>query len=253
VRRLVPTLPAAGPEEYLRNMGVAAEKCFPLLKPAKHFNDAVLTLACYGPSLKRTWTAVRHPLMTVSGAHDFLIGGGINPDHHVECDPREHKARFVQNSIAGVEYLIASCCHPRMWEHLKGRNVTLWHLYGFDEANDWVKARGEGAALVGGGSTAGLRALEVAAKLGYRKFAIHGMDCSYDVERHAGAHPNETERVIDVTVNGRAFKTSPQLYESAREFVEIVLKLKADIQVAMYGDGLLQELLKTAKQLRKAA
>jgi hypothetical protein len=251
MRRLVPTLPAIGPGEYMDNMQASVAHGFPMLKPAKRFKEATLTLACYGPSLIDTWTHVAHPLMTVSGAHDFLISGGITPDYHVECDPREHKAKFVENAKDGVEYLIASCCHHKMFENLKARNVTLWHGYGFDEPNAWVKERGE--ELIGGGSTAGLRALEVAGKLGYRKFAIHGMDCSYAEAKHAGAHPNETERVIEIKVNGRSFKTSPQLYESAREFVELVLKLRADIQVTMYGDGLLQELLKTAKQLRKAA
>jgi hypothetical protein len=253
MRRLVPIVTAVGPDEYLGNMRASTLRGYPLLKPSRKFKDATLTIACYGPSLIDTWTRVRHPLMTVSGAHDFLINGGIFPDYHVECDPREHKATFTKNAQPGVEYLMASCCHPKVWENVKGKNVTLWHLYGFDETNKWVKEQGEEDSLVGGGSTVGLRALEVAAKIGYRKFAIHGMDCSYGASRHAGGHPNETEREIEVKVNGKPFRTSPQLYEAAREFVELVLRIKADISVTMYGEGLLQELLKTAKQLRRAA
>lgn len=253
MRKLVPIVTAVGPDEYLGNMRASALHGFPLLKPVKKFSDETLTLACYGPSLKDTWMHVKHPLMTVSGAHDFLISGGIVPDYHVECDPREHKTTFTQNAHPGVEYLMGSCSHPKAWDNLKGKKVTLWHVHGFEETNQWVMGQGQEKALVGGGSTAGLRALEVAAKLGYRKFAIHGMDCSYGPSRHAGDHPNEVERAIDIKVNGREFKTSPQLYEAAREFMEIVLKIRADISVTMYGDGLLQELLKTAKQLRKAA
>jgi hypothetical protein len=253
MRKLIPIVPVLDPSERLGNMRVAALQGFPLIKWAKKFNSDTLTLACYGPSLRDTWTQIKSPLMTVSGAHDFLIEGGMVPTYHVEVDAREHKVEFTKNAHPEVEYLMASWCNPKAWENLKGKKVTLWHVYGEKEILDHVKAQKEEKALIGGGSTAGLRALEVAAALGYRKFAIHGMDCSYGASRHAGSHPNETERVIEVKVNGRAFQTSPQLYEAAREFMEIILKVMADISVTMYGDGLLQELLKTAKQLRKAA
>jgi hypothetical protein len=254
VRKLVPIVAALDPSERLGNMRVCALKGLPLIKRAKKFKDAVLSLACFGPSLKRTWTHAGHPLMTVSGAHDFMISGGIFPDYHVECDPREHKTLFTKNAVEGVEYLMASWCHPSVWDNLKDRNVTVWHPAGEQPIFDYVLGLKEEDAMVGGGSTVGLRALEVACAMGYRRFAIHGMDCSYEgSERHAGFHPNETERVIQIKVNGREFLTSPQMYEAAREFVEIILKFKADIEVMLYGDGLLQELMRTAKTLRRAA
>lgn len=253
MRQIIPIIPAMTPEERLGNMRVCALQGLPLLRRKGRFTDAALTLACYGPSLADTWTKVAHPVMTVSGAHDFLVSGGITPDYHVEVDARAHKVEFTKNAQEGVEYLMASWCHPAVWENLRGKNVTVWHPYGEQEIQDYVKSIGEEKATVGGGSTAGLRALEVAAALGYRRFAIHGMDCSYRDSRHAGSHPNESERVIEVKVNGMAFQTSPQLYESAREFVELIFKHKLDISVALYGDGLLQELMKTAKTLRKAA
>lgn len=226
---------------------------FPRLKKLRPMRTDWVTLACYGPSLRRTWTQIKHPLMTVSGAHDFLISGGIVPDYHVECDPREHKTEFTRNAQDGVHYYMASVCHPSVWSNLKGKRVSVWHVYGEPELNEWIEQQGEKLAMAGGGSTVGLRAMEVAGLLGFRKYIIHGMDCSYEVARHAGSHPNETEREITVKVNGKEFRTSPQLYESAREFVELFLKHRCDIEVQMAGDGLLPELLKTCKQLRRAA
>lgn len=253
MRKLVPVVAALDPSERLGNMRVCALKGLPLLKRGKQL-PTVLTLACFGPSLKKTWTHVGSPLMTVSGAHDFLIAGGFTPDYHVECDPRPHKTEFTKNAVEGVEYLMASWCHPTVWANLNGKNVTVWHPAGERAIYDFVQAQKELGAMVGGGSTVGLRALEVGAALGYRRFAIHGMDCSYEgATRHAGFHPNETERVIEVRVNGREFTTSPQMYEAAREFVELFLKVRADLEVMLYGDGLLQELVKTAKQLKRAA
>jgi uncharacterized Rossmann fold enzyme len=253
MRKLVPVIPALSIDERLGNMRASALHDFPRLKKLRPFRQDWLTLACFGPSLKRTWTKVTHPLMTVSGAHDFLISGGVVPDYHVECDPREHKTTFTKNSHEGVHYLMASVCHPSVWGNLQGKRVTVWHVYGEKEINDWIEGQKEVASLAAGGSTVGLRAMEVAGILGFRKLVIHGMDCSYETTKHAGEHPNETEREIELKLNGRIFKTSPQLYESAREFVELILKHRADIEVRMCGDGLLPELLKTCKELRKAA
>ena len=52
------------------------------------------SIVCYGPSLIDTWEDIKlekeagNFIVTVSGAHDFLIERGIIPDVHIECDPR---------------------------------------------------------------------------------------------------------------------------------------------------------------------
>ena len=62
-------------------------------------HDVRAIIACYGPSLtdhipRLVEEALEGPsnIISVSGAHDFLIGRGITPHYHVECDPRPHKA-----------------------------------------------------------------------------------------------------------------------------------------------------------------
>jgi uncharacterized Rossmann fold enzyme len=68
----------------------------PLLKKKGKFNDRRMTIACYGPSLEDTWRQLKHPIMTVSGAHDYLVERGVIPDFHVDCDPRAHKAEMLR-------------------------------------------------------------------------------------------------------------------------------------------------------------
>ncbi len=210
----------------------------------------VLTVACYGPSLAHTWTKVNRPLMTVSGAHDFMISGGIVPDFHVDIDPREHKSKFVENSHPNVRYLMASVCHPQTWENLLGRNVEYWHLLDSEYADEWCKTADPEAIAIGGGTTVGERALVVGAMLGYKKFDVHGMDCSFSAHgRHAGEHPNKDKEQILVKLDGEVFHTSPQLMESAKSMVKLVTKF--DLQVTLHGYGLLQAMFKQLKLIAK--
>ena len=68
----------------------------PLLKKRDKFNDRWVSIVCYGPSLLDTWKTIKRPMVTVSGAHDFLVDKGITPDWHIDCDPREHKAKMLK-------------------------------------------------------------------------------------------------------------------------------------------------------------
>src|SRR5262249_8099191 len=91
-----------------------------------------IALVCSGPSLAQTWEEIKgfYKILTCSGAHNFLIERGIVPTWHAETDPRAHKACFVKPSHAAVEYLIASNCHPDLFDALEGRTVRLWHVMG---------------------------------------------------------------------------------------------------------------------------
>ena len=231
----------------------AMSRGLPVLEPTK-FKHGTMYIACYGWSLANTWLhlAGKHPLMTVSGAHDFLLDGMIYPDFHAECDPRPHKADLLNHPRDDVQYLLSSVCHPNMFDKLQGKNVKVWHQAQDSATRAWVAENAPDSPLIGGGSNVGMRAIELAAALGYKKLVIHGMDCSFDgFKRHAGSHPNENERTFLVRIGGKEFWTSPQLYEAAREF--IMLTTNHDIQVTLHGDGLCAAMVREALKLRRAA
>jgi hypothetical protein len=209
-----------------------------------------LTIACYGPSLAYTWTKVKRPLMTVSGAHDFLIDGGIVPDYHVDIDPREHKSTFVENSHPNVRYLMASVCNPQTWENLIGRRVEIWHLVDSVATDDWCKANDPETVRDGGGTTVGERAIVVGGQLGFKKFEVHGMDCSFSSQgRHAGEHPNKDKEEILVRVGREVFHTSAQLLESARSMIQLMTNY--DLEITFHGYGLLQAMVSEVKSIAK--
>lgn len=255
---LAPTFPVRGvmnPEERHENMKNAlqkgAEYGFKWHPKASHdFHEGTLSIVCFGPSLKHTWQNVKRPFMTVSGAHDFMASRGMVPDYHTDCDPREYKCEHTKNPIKGVKYLMATCCHPKMWEQLKDQDVYLWHLHNGAETDEWLKVNDPGKDRVGGGTTAGSRAFELGARLGFRKFEVYGMDCSFEGEEtHAGSHNGKKQRRIRVRCAEREFDTSPQMVESAREMQKMFSIY--DVDVTLHGDGLLAKMLSEGKRMKE--
>lgn len=230
-----------------RHAQMAQAPCLPMLKKHDSFSDRWISIACYGPSLKETWKDIQGPVMTVSGAHDFLVGKGVIPTWHVDCDPRPHKAAMVTPTDS-TKYLMASVCHPDFWAKIKGKKVTLWHLINGDdlETLEWVEQNHpEGmGSLIGGGSTVGMRAMNVAAALGFRRFDIYGMDCSFAEDLHAGPHGGQKQPETTVRCGARLFRTTQQLLQAAREMEEFLQTYDAEIR--FHGDGLVQEM---ARQL----
>lgn len=207
-------------------------------------------IVCYGPSIKKTWeSAVRErmetgaPIITVSGAHDFLLERGIVPQMHVEFDPREERANFTKAPHADTLYLIASRCHPSVRKRVMGYKALLWHAMQNEAENGEIqrKDKKDAGILVPGGSCVGLRAITIGHTLGFRSFSIYGFDCSYeDGEEWAGSHPGKTKAdLVQVRSDGKIFTASPVYTIYARQFLETYGKLN-DSDFRLHGDGLLQ-------------
>lgn len=243
-------------EERHKAMEHALSRKFPVAQRTTKPNAGRISIVCYGPSLRSTWNKIPRPMITVSGAHDFMVEREIFPDFHVECDPREHKVRMLERPQRGVTYLMASCCHPSWWPKLEPYRVKLWHLINGNglETLDWLKQHDPEHVddAIGGGSTVGMRAMNVAAVLmGYRKFDVFGMDGSYETDRHAGTHTGDRQIPVWVTGGGGRFRTTPQLAHQAvemRRFLESI-----DAEVSFYGSGLIPSMAKVIENRKRAA
>jgi uncharacterized Rossmann fold enzyme len=212
----------------------------------KPHGEQVLSIACYGPSLADTWQDLKHPIMSVSGAHDFLVERGVIPDFHVDCDPRDHKAALLNKPQKETLYCMATCVHQSMWERLAEHKVELWHLHNGPTTDDWLSANDPGANRLGGGTTAGARAMEVGSMLGFKRFQIHGMDCSFRGDmRHAGKHGGKPQNAVECNVNGKWFVSSPQMIEAAREIITFISNY--DVEIFFHGEGLQQHMIHSFK------
>ena len=237
-------------EKRYEQMAIAIEK-IPLMPKRLNFTNNRVSIVCYGPSLKYTWPQIRGKVISVSGAHDFLVDKGICPTWHVDCDPRQHKVSMLNSPAVTTKYLMASVCHPDWWEKLLNHDVHLWHLINGNDFQTlrWLHAhqpKGVSRAL-GGGSTVGQRAMNVASMLGYRKFDMYGMDLCLDgKDHHAGPHPNNKQIEVKVKVDGKVFETTPQMVQAALELKTFLRK--TDVDVVFHGDGLIQRMAELIKE-----
>jgi hypothetical protein len=201
-----------------------------------------IAIVCYGPSLNETWEQIRHYpfIMTCSGAHKFLIDRGIIPTHHIDVDPRKHKATLIGTPHRDVEYLMASTCHPEVFDLLEGFNVKLWHI--FDSADEGFRILPPGEWALTGGPGAGLRAMCISRFLGFTKQHVFGMDGSDSpAGKHAGAHPMEAKKRSPVVYDGVTYYTTPAFLECAKAtFHE--LDAMPDVQATFFGEGLVQHM-----------
>lgn len=213
-----------------------------------HAHEKTAHLACFGPTLADTWPALAMAkargeyVFTVSGAHDFLIERNIIPSVHMDCDPRPHKAEMITPNHA-VAYWLASCISPKYIEKLADHDVSLWHSYNGKESEEAFRIDPGHQMIIGGGSI-GLRAMSVLYCRGYRKFEIHGMDCSFkDDAHHADEHLGVNHKATPVLCGDRWFQANAVMLLYARYFHK-QLQMMPDAKINLHGDGLLQHMMR---------
>lgn len=252
-------------EKRYENMESAIARGLPRLQAVPIDEQAIMSIACYGPSLADTYREMTHPIISMSGATKWLAERDVIADYHCDMDPRPCQLRNYQPVVPGVQYLIASLCDPSVFDALllAGAAVTLWHAISSNAEQDlrWVAAHDEGTLLVAGGSTIGLTAIQLGGLLGARRFEIHGMDGSFrGTARHAGEHADPKRQKDDITwaAEGRQYRTSKIMANAVAETVNQMGLFP--IFTIFHGDGLTQALIReenhanscTADQREKA-
>lgn len=228
-------------EAELRQIAICVSRGYRKLE-LQPLREDWLSVVGFGPSLAETWQQITHPIITVSGAHDFLIGRGVVPDWHAECDGRDHKTKHLERPHEDVTYLMATICNPKMWEQLNGCRVLRWHNANGMHVVDWIGKHDDGSILVAGGSNVGLTAIHLGGILGFRKFKIFGFDGNLRrSSRHAGPHYGPKQKVITRTAGGVDWLTTPQMSNACDEFVALSKNPGLDFHV--FGTSLLTSLL----------
>ena len=221
--------------------------------------DESIALACFGPSLNQTWEEIKKfkYVMSCSGSHKFLRERGIVPTWHVELDPRPHKIKLIGDDISPeTEFLMASCCHPLVFDHLEKHNakITLWHTYSGENKATLPLVYPRGDWVLTGGANVGLRAMVMCRFLGFNNLHIFGMDGCFPADgklKHAAFHPNICKDHIIAEYEGKEYATTTAFLECARmTFHEI--EMLPDTNITFYGEGLIQDMAKKKILNRKA-
>lgn len=244
-RFAVPFPMAACLDESVRQeqMRVCLRQQLPQLWPQPMDETATLHVACYGPSLADTWRDLGRPLLSMSGATDFLIARGLVPNYHLSTDPRTTALPHILSPHPDVQYLMASCSHPFTWSILKGQRVKAFHVVSGINTYAWLQVHDPKSLLVIAGSSVGLAAVQVGGVLGFRHFEIHGMDgCYHEGRRHAGPHYGHVQRPIPWTAHGRTWLTSKIMQNSNVELFNMLREWP--FFVVLHGDGLVQDMMR---------
>lgn len=246
----------------LDNMRANCARDLPWFTGFPH-KDVPVCVVGGGPSLKDTVEDLRRlhragaKVVSTNNAMAWLIDHGITPDVHVILDARPENAAFVQNPPRSVRYFIASQCDPAVFDALKRRQVVVWHAAICDESSEivrpWDKTRP--ICMVGGGGTVGLRTLNLCWLSGYREVHVFGMDSSYAETHHAYPQAlNDTETTVQVTLNGKTYRSAVWMARQAEEFKDAWRHLAAQgVRLRVHGSGLIPDMARVLEQLERAA
>jgi hypothetical protein len=201
-----------------------------------------------GHSLRDTLEDLRASpnwIFAVNGAHDWLLDQGIVPHAQVLADVDKHCVSYVQKPHRDVTYLVASQCHPAVFDALQGFNVKIWHCAS-DDPSILPK---ELQPQIYGGSSVAMRVLHIGMLLGVKSFGMWGIDCSY--REGAPTHIYEDKESLDgldmievrVGAEGRTFESTPHWAIQVQNMTDF-LKVFGGVKVTPHGEGLMQEALR---------
>ena len=251
------------PEEMKSHIRHALSLGLPQLAPALCANDGTFVVVGSGPSLPDFVDEIKgeiekgRPICAVNGAYDFLMEKGIEPTFFLSIDPRPNIAKHLTRLSENVIYMVASRCHPKVFEALNGQNIILWHSMAIEEENE---AFAPGTLLVGGCSTSGFRALNVGYYLGFRKFILYGIDSCLAkdglTKRFDGSRAGQTVeyRVGCIGKDGkpavgeRVFKANMAMGNQAAEFNHLY-RMMPGATIEAKGDGLIAAMIEQRKAM----
>jgi hypothetical protein len=221
-----------------------------------------------GPSLSEFEDEIRdkrdkgHPLITVNNTFNWALDRGLIPSLQFMIDAREFNNRFVERHAEAdtCKFVIASQCHPSVFEMLPKDRTSMWHISLEDEDIDVIKdVYGEMYKdwfPVPGGCSVTLRALCALQMIGFRKVELYGFDSSLKEDEHHAYEQteNDGEKIVDVRVakgtkHERTFKCHPFMAVQAREFQKLTSIYFQNMDLIVHGDGLIAHLIKTGASL----
>lgn len=190
-------------------------------------------------------------IMSVNGAHNFLINHGIIPNIHVLF---EIDLETVEDSTGGephkqVYYYVCSHSCRNIFHQLKHYHKVIWHYFDEDpEYQRHIMRLFPGEFMVQGGYMTFFRSLTIATVLGYRNFEIFGCDASFEGEtaHFDGYHNTPSELPMDVLAGtpetNRKFRTLPSLSFMATEFINFCDINHSGVKMKVHGDNMLRYL-----------
>ena len=237
---MVPSL-NTGEDVVAGNIKATFERGYKAFAVPKFMHQGPVSIVGAGSSLSTTYKDLVGDVMACNSAHDFLIGKGIIPKYTMLWDAHPIISKVIDKPHKDVKYLIASRCHPSVFEKFKGFNVEVWHAMGGENIEQYLIERNLNEPMIAGGSSGVTRALFLAGVLGYNHdMHIFGAcDANDGVTTHVGGSLVK-QNMMDIRVCGKWWKLAPWMAMQAADFKTLVPILKAHgVRVIVHGKGFL--------------
>lgn len=198
------------------------------------------------PSIKKKLDELREfdgKILATNGTHDYLVDNGINPDFFFQLDARKCN-KFAQKKIDSCIYILASQCHPDSFNAIKPDMLVHVEMEGFPHKRVNQIGRNRGInqfTYISGKGTVGITAIALAYTLGFSEMHLYGMDGSISESSHAYSQPqNNNDKIIEYDINGKRYKTTPELCNQMWNFQHLIPLLKG-CDIHMKSEGLIKE------------
>jgi len=226
--------------------------------------DRTVLLLAGGPSLNdftdeiKAKRAAGAALVTLNGTYNWALNNGLAPSAQIIVDAQEHNKRFVSPTHKDCKYLLASQCHPAVFDATPAGQTYLWHSavgHMSDELTEFYSKTNDVWHPTPGGSTVALRAFTLLRMLGFHRFEVYGLDsCVTPDEHHAYAQAENDkdgnkDRLITVECGGRTFKCTPWMASQAQEFIDLTKLVGEEIDLVVHGPGLIAHIIQTAADM----
>lgn len=162
------------------------------------------TLKRIGRYLERGWHVI-----ACKEAIRLLVERGVRVDFSVSMDPGEGQGRKTHRD-AGIVYCVASSCHPALFDHLLGDELTVWLFHsacGCAGEAGLYRALFPCGDVMQGGYTVVNRAVSLAKYMGFPKIALAGADFGWRPGRDE-LDQLRAENAIDEAVYRRAKRSA---------------------------------------------
>jgi hypothetical protein len=209
-----------------------------------------------GPSIKQTWKELKGDVIACNSALKFLLDNGVVPKWSMLWDAHPLVATFAEPHPE-VTYLVATRCHPSVFERLKDCRVIGWYAGGDHNIAEFMSMRCINEPMINGGSAAVTRGMYLAYALGYRDLHLFGCDSCYsdegDTHVNGSVVPEKDMRVwVGNGEGNRCFRTTPEWCAQIEEFKMIYANFHnyCGARIEVYGEGMLQHVGRILAQSR---
>ncbi len=204
-----------------------------------------------GPSLSANLDKLRSfkQIMVVGSAHDHLVSLGIIPSFALAVDAKDDAVDYFRHPQDKTSYLLASQCHPNLFDKLKDHKIAMWHFKG--QLDDEEK-HFHGEQTISWGCMVGVMSIQIALFLGFQELHFFGFDCSFIEDEHhsypVGPYADSIEaEQATFKVNGREFQSTTGLVSQVENIFDVFASPGGQfLKGYVYGEGLLAHVIKAS-------